>query len=176
MLKILIAAAVVGMLVLSWGYWYSLHHADLNMQVKDYALRSSNQSYGEAHNVSLVFRDTSDRQLATARSVEPLGYILAVDPDAAVGDCQQFGFNRQSEYAACYARYSSWSATWAPSVRTADVAVGSCRLHAVPVAVERSNNDWPTWWVPLRHIGGLPRQYFSFAIAIESRACTARNS
>ncbi|HET9833745.1 MAG TPA: hypothetical protein VFP91_18615, partial [Vicinamibacterales bacterium] len=56
---------------------------------------------------------------------------------------------------------------------TADVTVGSCSLQAVPVAVEHSNEDWPLWWVPLRHIGGLPRQYFDFGVAIDSRACVA---
>jgi hypothetical protein len=173
-LKILIAAAVVGILVLSWGYWYSLHHADLNLRVKDYALSSPNQLYVEAHNVSIVFRDTSGRQLATARSVEPLGYILAVNSDAAIGNCQHL--NQQREFAACYGRYSKWSATWAPLVRTADVAVASCSLHAVPVTVEQSNNDWPLWWVPLRHIGGLPREYFSFTMAIDSRACVPHDS
>ena len=169
MKKILIAAISVAVLVPLWGYWYAIHHADLNLRVNDYALKSPTQLYGEAHNVSLVFRDASSQQLAVARSVEPFGYILAVHPDAAVGNCQHLKI--QDEFADCYARYSKWSATWAPLVRTADVTVGSCALRAVPVAVERSNEEWPLWWVPLRHIGGLPRQYFSLSVAIDSRAC-----
>jgi hypothetical protein len=46
-------------------------------------------------------------------------------------------------------------------------------IRAAPVAVERSNDEWQLWWVPLRHIGGLPHQYFDVAIAIDSRACVA---
>jgi len=58
-LRLLLAAIAACALVPLWGYWYSVRHADLNLRVEDYALRSPNQSYGDAHNVSLVFRDTS---------------------------------------------------------------------------------------------------------------------
>ena len=171
--KTVIAAIALAALVPLWGYWYSLHHAYLNLHVNDYALQSSTLLYGDAHNVSLVFRDASQQQLAVARSVEPHGYILAVHPDPAVGNCEHLN-NTQGEFSACYERYSSWSASWAPRVRTADVMVGSCSMRAVPVAVEQSNEEWPLWWVPLPHVGGLPRQYFGLSIAIDSRACTPR--
>ena len=164
------AAISACLLVPLWGYWYAVRHASLQLYVNDYALKSPTQSYGQAHGVGLALRDASNRQLAVARSVEPVGYVLVVHPDPAIGNCQQFP---QGEFAACYARYSRWSATWAPLVRTADVTVGSCSLRAVPVSVERSNEEWPLWWVPLRHIGGLPREYFGFSVAIDSRACVA---
>jgi hypothetical protein len=158
-------------LVPLWGYWYAIRHASLHLYVNDYALKSPTQSYGNAHGVSLLLRDGSNEQLAVARSVEPVGYIVVVDPDPAIGSCEQL--NQQGDFAECYERISRWSATWAGRVRTADVTIGSCSLHSVPVTVEHSNDDWPLWWVPLRHIGGLPRQYFSFAVAIDSRACVA---
>jgi hypothetical protein len=132
-------------------------------------LKSPTQLYGEPHAVSLVLRDSANSQLAVARSVEPIGYILAVHPDAAIGNCEQ----RKDDYAACYEQYSKWLAGWASLVRSADVTVGSCQLHAVPVTVSRSNSEWPVWWVPLRHIGGLPRQYFELAIGVDSRSCVA---
>jgi len=150
-----------------WGYWYAIRHASLQLNVNDYALKSPTQSYGSPHDVRLVLRDEANAQRALAKSVEPLGYILAVHPDAAIGNCE----HRKDDYSSCYEQYSKWSATWADAVRTADVTVGSCELKAVPVTVYRSNNEWPTWWVPLRHIGGLPRQYFSFSIAVDSRMC-----
>jgi hypothetical protein len=167
--KILLVAVVLTALVPLWGYWYSIHHAYLNLRVDDYALKSPTQLYGNPHDVSLVLRDGSNAQLAAARSVEPIGYILAIHPDAAIGNCEQ----RKDDYAACYEQYSKWSATWAPLVRSADITVGSCELKAVPVTVDSSNSEWPVWWVPLRHIGGLPRQYFTFAIAVDSRSCAA---
>jgi hypothetical protein len=164
-----VAAIAACALVPLWGYWYAVRHADLQLYVNDYALKSPTQSYGNPHGARLALRDASNRELAVARSVEPIGYILAVHPDGTIGDCQHL--TQQGEYGNCYARYSRWAATWADQVRTADVAVGSCNLHAVPVAVEHSNKDWRLWWVPLRHIGGLPRQYFEFVVAIDSRAC-----
>src|SRR5262249_5392042 len=167
--KIVFVAVVVTALVPFWGYWYSIHHAYLNLRVHDNALKSPTQLYGDPHDVSLVLRDASNAPLAVAKSVEPLGYILAVHPDPAIGNCEQ----HKDDYAACYEQYSAWSATWAPRVRSADVTVGSCALKSVPVTIDRSNNEWPVWWVPLRHIGGLPREYFTFAVAIDSRACAA---
>jgi hypothetical protein len=159
--KILLVAIVVTALVPLWGYWYSIHHAYLNLRVDDYALKSPTQRYGDPHDVRLVLRDASNTQLAVAKSVEPLGYILAVHPDAAIGNCEQ----RKDDYPACYEQYSKWSSTWA--------AVGACQMTAVPVTVSRSNSEWPVWWVPLRHVGGLPREYFSFEVAVDSRACVA---
>jgi len=167
--KILLAAAVVTALVPLWGYWYSIRHAALQLRVDDYALKSPTQLYGTPHEVSLVLRDESNAQLAVAKSVEPLGYILAVHPDAAIGNCE----HRKDDYTACYEQYSAWSAAWAPLVRRADVTVGSCAVKGVPVAVQRSNSEWPVWWVPLPHVGGLPRQYFEFAMSVDSRACVA---
>jgi hypothetical protein len=168
--KIFLALVVASALVPFWGYWYSIRHASLQLNVHDYALKTDRQLYGDAHGVSLVFRDASNGQLAVARSVEPLGYILAIHPDAAIGNCEQ----RKTDFSDCYEQYSAWSATWASRVRSADVTVGSCELKAVPVVVDRSNSEWPTWWVPLRHVGGLPREYFSFTVGIDSQTCTAK--
>ena len=176
--KFVLAAAAGGaFIILAWGYWHSVTHAYLHLRVDDYALSSSHVTYGAPHNVSVTLRDRSNRVLADARSVEPMGYILAVHPDAAIGNCEHRGRiasstqESQREYSACYKQYSAWSATWAPAVHSADVKVGSCELRGVPVAVRTSNTEWLLWWVPLPHVGGLPRQYFNFSVAIDSRVC-----
>lgn len=167
--KGLTAAAVLAVALPAWGYWFSLRHAYVSIRVEDYSLKSATLAYGTPHGATLSFRDESGAQLATARSVEPLGYILAVHPDAAIGNCE----HRVTDHAECYGEYSAWSAAWAPQVRSADVAVGSCRLQRVPVRTHRSNDEWMVWWVPLPHVGGLPRQYFDFAVAIDAKACAA---
>ena len=176
---ILLTAIAVSALLLVWGYWYSLNHASLQLRVDDYALKSPNQAYGAPHGVTLTLRDNANVQLAVARSVEPVGYILAVHPSTDIGNCghrverTSSGNGAKGDYSACYKQYSAWSATWAPRVHSADVSVGSCELRAVPVTVRMSNDEWLLWWVPLPHVGGLPRQYFEFAVAIDSRACAA---
>ena len=175
--NVLLASAAVSTLVLSWGYWYSLNHASLQLRVDDYSLKSERQAYGVPHGVTLTLRDNAKVQLAIARSVEPLGYILAVHPSADIGNCEHRGIHpssgngSQGDYSECYKQYSAWSATWAPRVHSADVSIGSCALREVPVTVRRSNKEWLLWWVPLPHIGGLPRQYFEFSVAIDSRTC-----
>ena len=156
--------------VLGWGYWYALRHAAIHISVDDYALKTRNQLYGSPHGVSLTLRDASGSELAGAHSIEPLGYILAIHPDIEVGDCRQYE-RSPAEYGSCYKHHSQWSSSWAPHVQLADVGVGTCQLRSVPVAIHRSNSDWVLWWVPLVHVGGLPRQYFSFSVAIDSQAC-----
>ena len=174
---IILGAIAASVLVLAWGYWYSLNHASLQLRVDDYAQKSERQAHGAPHGVTLTLRDHANVPLAVARSVEPLGYILAVHPSADIGNCEHRGIRpssdngSQGDYSACYKQYSAWSATWAPRVHRADVSVGSCQLRNVPVTVRISNNEWLLWWVPLPHVGGLPRQYFEFAVAIDSRAC-----
>ncbi|MCG2578758.1 hypothetical protein LZ012_17305 [Dechloromonas sp. XY25] len=173
--RTLLAFAAVAGGVLGWGYWYALHHAAIHIRVDDYALKTQNQLYGVPHDVSLTLRDAAGSPLAAAHSVEPLGYILPVHPGAEVGDCRQYE-RSPSEYAACYNRHSQWSSTWAPHVQVADLVVGPCQLRAVPVAVYQSNSEWPLWWVPLPHVGGLPSHYYSFSIAIDSQACAPVSS
>ena len=101
-----LAAAAVG--VLAWGYWNAARHADVQLQVNDHGLASRTQLYGTPHDVTLVLRDASGAALATARSVEPAGYLLAVHPDPAIGNCQHIA--RQPKYGECYGRYSAWLA------------------------------------------------------------------
>lgn len=168
----LLALTVVAAGVLGWGCWYSSRHASTDIRVDDHALKTRSLSYGSPHGVSITLRDASGAPLAAAHSVEPLGYILAAHPSTAIGDCRQYGHS-PSEYATCFDSHSRWSSTWAPRVRVADVAVGACRLRSVPVDVSQSNADWALWWVPLPHIGGLPRRHFSFSVALDSQACTS---
>lgn len=176
-MTVLLASAAAGALVLAWGYWHALRHASLQLRVDDYSLKSERQAYGTAHDVTLTLRDEANAPLAVARSVEPLGYILAVHPDADIGNCEHRGRpvagngSRSGDHAECYRQYSAWSASWAPRVRRADVSVGSCHLRGVPVTARVVNEEWLLWWVPLPHVGGLPRRSFDFSIAIDSRAC-----
>lgn len=175
--KIAITFATVSVLVVAWGYWHLVNHAAVSIRVNDYALRSERQSFGAPRGVTLTFRDQSGVLLALARSVEPQDYILAVHPNEHIGSCHESGRTTssghasQSNYAECYEHYSTWSATWAPLVHDADVVVGQCQLHRVPVDVRTSNGEWWLWWIPLPHIGGAPRQYFEFTVSIDSRAC-----
>jgi hypothetical protein len=165
---IAIAAVGVAVAALAWGYWHAQTHANLNLRVDDYGLKTERLAYDSPHEVTLTFLGSANEPLATARSVDPETYILAVHPDKQIGNCQ----HRRADYADCYADYSAWSAKWAPLVRRAHVVIGKCELRDLPVSVQASNDEWWLWWVPLPHVGGLPRRYFDFSVKVDSRACT----
>jgi hypothetical protein len=169
--KLLLAVAVGAALVLGWGYWHAMTHAYLHIHVDDYGLKSSTLVYASPHDVKVTFRDRANVLLAVATSVEPAGYVLAVHPDANIGTCEHRA--SPGDYSSCYKQYSKWSSGWAPQVQSADVSVGGCHLQGVPVSPSVSNSEWLLWWVPLPHVGGLPRRYFDFAIPVDSRACVA---
>ncbi|MGE5493594.1 MAG: hypothetical protein ACM31P_20240 [Actinomycetota bacterium] len=170
-LKALGVAAAVIASALAWGYWYSATHASINIRVEDYGLQTDRQLYGRPHGVKLEFFDAAGRFLASAHSVEPAAYILAVHPDPAIGDCSAYQDSRE-KFAECYAQYSAWTSTWAPEVRTAAISTGGCSLRNLPVNVYTSNEGWWLWWVPLRHIGGTPRRYFDFAVKVNMGSCS----
>lgn len=170
-LKILSFCFSAAALVVAWGYWHSISHASLDIRVDDYAKHADRIADRTPHDVTVVFRDQANEQLAHARSVEPQGYILAVHPNAEIGNCQQRLGSRTAHYGACYQVHSAWASSWASKVRTVDITVGACTLRQAPVSVHASNNEWWLWWVPHPHIGGIPRRHFQLVVKIDSRAC-----
>ena len=165
-----LVAMLVPALALGWGYWHALRHASLYIHVDDVGLGSDTMAYDSPHDVTLTFRDRSDGQLATAQSIEPAGYILAIHPSAEVGTCEHR--SASDGYASCYEQHSGWSAQWAPRVHVADVRVGTCEIRGVPVESTVSNGEWLLWWVPLPHVGGVPRRHFALAVVVDSRSCS----
>lgn len=171
-LKVFLATFVVFSSILAWGYWYSATHASMSIRVVDYGLKSDRQIYGTPHDVTLTFYSSANEHLASARSVEPAGYVLAIHPDSSIGDCSRYQSSRQ-EYAECYAQYSTWASSWAPRVHTAAVSIGGCTLYDLPVNVYSSNTDWWFWWVPHPHIGGIPRRNLELMVKVNTKSCTA---
>lgn len=175
--KLLLAAIGVCAIALAWGYWHARTHASVHVSVEDYGLKNGNLAYGTPHGVTLAFVGPAGEQLATARSVEPAGYILPVHPSSEIGNCERRGGGAatgqmsQGEYADCYAALSAWTSQWAPLVRRAHVAAGTCEMRDLPVSTNASNGDWWLWWVPLPHVGGVPRRHFEFVVRIDSQAC-----
>ena len=176
--KFLFAATGVIVIALAWGYWHSQTHASLSLRVDDYGLKTETAAYGTPHAVTVRFLGPANEELAIARSVEPIGYILAIHPRNDIANCEHRGIRSpagqasQSDYADCYAELSAWTSQWALLVRRAHVTVGTCEVRDLPVSIYSSNADWWLWWVPLPHVGGVPRRYFEFAVKIDSRACT----
>jgi hypothetical protein len=178
-LSVVLAASALVAATLGWGFWHASTHTSLNIHIDDYGLRSDNQLYGIPHNASIEFFGNSGESLAKAASVEPLGYILATHPSPEIGNCTAVekgvgnGTSTQLAYANCFSAHSRWSAQWASKARTATVATGTCVIRAVPVSLTSSTSGWALWWVPLRHVGGVPIGYLEMKLAIDSRTCKA---
>lgn len=168
--KLFLAALAVMAGVLAWGYWHSATHVTLSLRVEDYGLQTDRQLYGTPHGVTLDFYGAGDELLASARSIEPAGYLLAIHPDSAIGDCAQYE-NSRERYAHCFTAHSTWASTWVSRVRTATVHIGACVLEKLPVTVYSANSEWLLWWVPLPHVGGVPRRYFDLAVKVNTRSC-----
>lgn len=156
-----------------------MSQASVTLRIDDYGLQSETRRFGTPHDVLVRLFDVSGKELAQAHSVEPMGYILAAHPDPLVGNCEHRGVRAPNgpaapgDYESCFKQFARWSANWAPRVHRADISVGSCVVRDVPIHVNWFNDDWWLWWVPLPHVGGLPRQYFEFSMAIDSRTCVA---
>lgn len=169
--KVFLAAFAVMAGALAWGYWHSATHASLNLRVEDYGLQTERQLYGAPHGVTLTYYGAAGEFLAAAHTIEPAGYVLAIHPDPNIGDCSQYE-NSREKYAHCFTAYSTWASHWAPRVRTATARIGSCVLEKLPVTVYSSNAEWWLWWVPLPHVGGVPRRYFDLAVKVNTRSCS----
>jgi len=168
--KLLSALFVVATAVLGWGYWHAQTHATLGLHVRDYGLATEKRLYATPQDVELRLLDASGAELAQASSVEPWGYILAIDPDPRIGNCEQRK-GSQADFSKCFAAYTAWVSGWAGQVRSAAVEVGGCRIGDLPVKAYTSSGDWWLWWVPHPHIGGTPRRYYGFSVNIDSVLC-----
>lgn len=166
-------------LAMLWGYWHSRTHAAVQISVRDTGLRTPDRAWADPHDVRIRFFAVNGDFLAAAHSIEPQGYILAVHPDADIGDCTTYGgasgagARKHKTYSECYAAASKWFAIWAKQTATAEIAIGACTLRAVPVQVEIFAGDWWLWWVPLPHVGGTARQYITLTATVDSNRCAA---
>lgn len=157
---------------LSWGYWYSASHYVLHLRVEDYGLKTDRRAFAAPHDVALTYFSAEGSVLASARSVEPLGFLVPVHPDPKIDDCRQFERDRQ-QFARCFERQSSWVSGWANRVRFATVGVGGCTVENARVEHHESDGNWWLWWVPHPHIGGVPRRFVELTVRIDSKECRA---
>ena len=81
-LRVLCVVASLFAAAVAWGWWRASTHAALNIRIEDYGLRTDRQLYGNPHGAAIEFFDADRSSLATAKSIEPYGYVQAFHPDA----------------------------------------------------------------------------------------------
>jgi hypothetical protein len=152
--------------LLAYGYWFNATHGSLYVTVTD---TSDREHPHPVVPVALSFLDSGGNVVAQADGTEPSGTIYLTSPQ--VYSCHEveqkapFDAAVRKEWDECFERQSRWVSARIRSVRTVDVRADSCEIHGMPVALSEHPDTWWLWWVPMRHIGGMP--YTSFSIQIE---------
>lgn len=155
------AAAVTG-----FGYWHTRSHGTLYVHLQDKA-RANPQ--GHVYNGQLVFYDADGKVLARAKSDDRWGVVWPEHP--AAGYCgPEIG---GEAYQQCFRAHTTWLMEWVPHTRRAELRAGACHIRDIPVTVAAHPDNIFMWWLPLPHVGGLPRTNYSISITIDSRECRA---
>jgi hypothetical protein len=175
----ILVLVVLALLLADW-IWERRRGADLaevRIEVRDYGAKSDKQAYGQPHDIRIHFLNAKNELLAAAHSVESLGYIMAIDPDPAIGNCR----HRQSDasdYESCVEDYFLWAGGWVQQVVAADIFLESCEIQKVPVhgvmrAIDMKFWDWVLSWAgPFYRPHGefFPRQQVELSMIIDDCA------
>lgn len=166
MRKALIAFITSAALVLGYGYWHVGRHGTLYVSFTD---RSNQKDDGKVFNARLAFFDASGQLLARAVTDDRHGVVWPEHPVA--GRC---GPALSGEaYQNCFRTHTRWLITWVPQIIKAEVQTEKCHIRDIPVTVHNHPDNVFLWWIPLPHVGGVPRSNYSFDITIDGHACHA---
>lgn len=172
----LLIGALVGA-VLGYGYWHSVTHAACHVDMNIVTDRAEGQR--PIPKAEVTFFDDSGHVLAKGIGDDRYNYVHLLHP--VVGDCREAeegaATSREGRTAweECFEELSTWIPRWAKYVRRAEVKYGECRFENIPVTFERRNTEWPLWWVPLPHVGGMPYTYFRSTLNIDEKDCLPAN-
>ncbi|MCU7833934.1 MAG: hypothetical protein KZQ83_01685 [gamma proteobacterium symbiont of Taylorina sp.] len=166
---ILILVVTVGF-VLSYGYWHSITHGSIYIDLKYKA--SVKEKFLSKIDVS--FLDVAGKVLAKGISNKNYHYIELIQP--VIGNCHDLvrsGSNKETRklWYDCYEKQSTWMMTWIKDVSQIVVSHENCSSKKVPIIFSGSNSEWLLWWVPHPHIGGKPYSYFRASIDLEKHDC-----
>ena len=173
-----VAVLAVGVLaipisVLGYGYWFSVTHGVLRLEVIDVSDREDPERALSPSELALL--NSEGRTLAEARSVDPSGVVYVSSPAAySCRDVERrapFSVEARNEWDECFARQSRWIPTWVRSLKYIDLRSGPCSIRKIPVSVSEDPNTWWLWWVPGPHSGGKPYTSFSVSIRIDRNRC-----
>lgn len=173
MKRMLILVIAISGVVLAYGYWHAITHASAFISL---ALNSSTKKSQESlQKADVTFFNSKGDVLARGVSDEKYNFIHLIHPE--VGDCHEaekkapFSADSREIWRKCHNQLSIWIPSWIRDVRSVAVKHESCSTKKMPIKISESNSGWFLWWVPLRHVGGLPYTYFSSSIVIEGKDC-----
>jgi hypothetical protein len=158
--------------LLAYGFYHERTHGSLYVNLNDSAQQGNQRRIFKDE---ITFLDGNGQTLARAKSDDKYGVVRLIHP--VVGDCvseEQSASSApdgQKKWRACFEQQSTWLMSWVRQARYAIVKLDSCTAQRIPISIRESGDNWWLWWVPLRHIGGLPYRYFSVTFSIDRTKC-----
>jgi hypothetical protein len=165
-LRTALALAVAGivMAIAGYGYWHAITHATFDVHL---AYRSNTRDMARLRNGQVEFLDGDGTVLARATIDTRFNVVWLAHPEK--GQC---GPNlERNAYQDCFQMQATWIPQWVRQVRYANIALEQCSLARRNVQLETHRDNLLLWWLPLRHVGGLPYTRYSATFAIDTRSC-----
>ena len=162
--------ATVVAAVFAYGYWHTVTHGVLRVDVRD----SSDRQVGNSDS-DLTFLD--DRARVLARSgTDSGGGLFSLSGEFSCREIEKrapFEVGGHEAYSRCFERQSRWVIKWVPDVTYVDVRIGGCRWKKVPVIISRQSSGPSDWWLlwPSRHMGGEPFTQFYAKVTVDTDLC-----
>ncbi len=171
MKKLLILGVIISGIILTYGYWHSVTHGSVNI---DLAYKASNIKKLELLPLAEVaFMNGTGKILAKGISDEKSGYIQLISPDNI--NCNKiikpYSKEGRKLWKDCFNKQAVWIPKWINHVSQVKVKHKNCISKNIPVVISEHNTEWFLWWVPLPHVGGIPYSYFRASIIIEENDC-----
>ncbi len=148
------------------------NHGSVNINVIDV---SGARSDGRVLNAKLALFDSAHRLLAEGSTDGRFGIVRFFHPE--LGSCEEeesaapFSEEGRARWDECFSAQSRWQSKWAPRVKYLDLHFANCGLTNVRISLSESKSDWWLWWVPMRHIGGVPYANFSTTVSVDAKTC-----
>ena len=154
-----VAAAIAG-----YGYWHATTHATFDVRL---AYRADTRDMARLSNGQVEFLDDDGSVLARATIDTRFSVVWLAHPEK--GQCGPD--LARNAYQDCFQAQATWIPQWVSRVRYANIALERCSLARRNVQLETFRDNLLLWWLPLRHVGGLPYTRYSATFAIDTRSC-----
>ena len=161
-IAIVVGGAVAA--VAGYGYWHAATHATFDVNL---AYKTDTGVINKVRNGQVEFLDDGGAVLARATIDTRYGVVWLAHP--VKGQCGPD--LAQNAYQDCFQAQATWIPQWVRGVRYANIAFEQCSLARRNVRLETYRDNLLLWWLPLRHIGGLPYTRYSATFAIDTRGC-----
>ena len=159
-----LAAAGVAVVVAGYGYWHAATHATFEIHL---AHKADPRTIQRLRNGQVELLDHGGAVLARATIDTKYGVVWLAHPER--GQCGPDLV--RTAYQECFQAQATWIPQWVRQVRYANITLEQCSLARRNVQLETHRDNLLLWWLPLRHVGGLPYTRHSATFAVDTRSC-----